>query len=363
MLSYLDINLSAIKHNFMVIKSNIDPEVKIIAVVKANAYGHGLVEVGRMAWASGSDMLAVADIEEAIQLRLNKVRAPILILGYTEPSDYHRIIEHSLQITLFNQEDIRVLSQVAADAHSPVRVHVKVDTGMRRLGIAPSQTGEFVNAIKKEPYLIFEAMYSHFADVSNESYSKDQIREMQSALFSLQQTGITDLPMVHMAASGAIMKYPEAHFDAVRPGLAIYGIEESIIDLKPALSWRTKIVHTKRVSQGAKIGYGLTFTTKRISAIAVLPVGYADGYCRSLSNRAQVLIDGKRAKVIGRVCMNQTIIDVTGLHIKPGMEVTLIGRSGGDNIRVQDLAKWADTNPHEIVARLNPNVYRKYLEN
>lgn len=363
MLNYLEINLTAIKHNLQVIKGLVDPEIRVIAVVKANAYGHGLVEVGKMVWSAGADTLAVADIEEAIQLRINKVRAPILVLGYTEPTDYHRIIEHSLQVTLFNQEDVRVLSQVAADAHTPARVHVKVDTGMHRLGILPMQAGEFVEAIKKEPYLIFEAMYSHFADTSNESFAKEQIKEMQSALFSFQQAGVMDLPMVHMAASSAIEKYPEAHFDAVRPGLAIYGLEKSIMDLKPALTWKTQIVHTKRVSERAKIGYGLTFTTKRISAISVLPVGYADGYCRSLSNKAQVLIGGKRAEVIGRICMNQTIIDVTGLHIKPGMEVTLIGRSGGDKIEVQDLAKWADTNPHEIVARLNPNLYRKYVEN
>ena len=359
MLSHLKINLRAIEHNIRAIRKRLEPETRIIAVVKANAYGHGLVEVSRVAWAAGAEMLGVSSVDEGIILRQAKIRAPILVMGYTDPSDYHRVVEHILQPTIFNRDEIIELGKVAAASHSPVRVHLKIDTGMHRLGVLPDEVVEYVETIRKEPYLMLEAIFSHFAEVGDGRYTQEQIKTLQSALFNLQRTGI-ELPLIHMANSAAIARFPESHFDMVRPGIAVYGLSEDYPDLKPALSWQTKIVQVRRAAAGQKIGYGLTYETKRISSIAVIPVGYADGYPRALSNEAEVLVDGKRVRVVGRVCMNQTIIDVTGIDARVGDEVVLIGTSGGDTIRAQDLAAWAGTNPHEIVARLSPTLHRHY---
>lgn len=359
MLTRLNINLSAIEHNIRIIRDRVEPETKIIAVVKANAYGHGLVEVARTAWAAGAEMLGVGTVDEGIALRQAKIRAPILVMGYAEPSDYHSVVEYMLQPTVFNKDEIIELGKVAAASHSPVRVHLKIDTGMHRLGINPDEIVAYVESIKKEPYLLLEAVFSHFAEVENRVYSGEQIKLLQSALFNLQRAEI-ELPLVHMANSGAIALLPESHFDMVRPGIAVYGLAANMEGLKPALSWLTKIVQVKRVAQGQKIGYGLTYTTKRIGALAVLPVGYAEGYPRALSNEAEVLIDGKRVRVVGRVCMGQTIIDITGIHAHVGDEVVLIGTSGSDTITAVDLAGWARTNPHEIVARLSPSLQRHF---
>lgn len=362
MLSWINIDINAVRHNIGEIRKRLEHEVKIIAVVKSNAYGHGLVEVARAAWSAGAEVLAVGNVDEGIQLRIAKVRAPILVLGYTQPNEYQRVIEHTLQISLFNREDITTLAKTASGGHAPVRVHLKIDTGLHRLGANPNDVVAFAKAIKQEPYLILEALYSHFADTTNVQYSREQIKAMQSALFSLQQSGFEELPPVHMVASGAIVKYPEAHFDMVRPGLAIYGLEKSIINLKPVLKWSTKIVQVKRVSEGSHVGYGLTYKTKRIASLAVLPVGYADGYPRALSNKAEVLFNGKRVKVVGTVGMNLTIIDVTGLNAKVGDQIVLIGQSVGDTISIEDLARWAGSDPREIVARIPSSTYRHFCE-
>ncbi|MBP6930432.1 alanine racemase [Patescibacteria group bacterium] len=362
MLTWINIDLGAIGNNLRRIHEHIDEETRVIAVVKANAYGHGLTEVGNKLWQEGVDMLAVSTVDEAIALRIAKIKVPILVIGYTQPSEYQRVIEHSLRITVFSKEEIETLAQVAESAHQPVRVHLKIDTGMHRLGINPAETTDYVNLINQKPYLILEAVFSHFAEADNVIYSRNQIKEIESALFQLQQIDANAMPMVHLAASKSIIKYPEAHFDAVRPGIALYGLEDTIPGLLPALRWSTKIVQVRRVNEGASVGYGLTYKTKRISSLAVIPVGYADGYPRSLSNKAQVLINGKRVGVVGRICMNQAIIDVTGLNAKVGEQVVLIGKSVGDIIRAQDLARWAGTNPHEIVARISPYIFRNFHE-
>lgn len=363
MLTWMNINLNAIKHNIDVIRGAIEPETKIIAVVKANAYGHGLVEVARAAWLGGAELLAVRDVEEAVSLRIAKIKAPILVMGYVQPSDYQRIIENNLQISLFNKEDIRELAQVANESHTPIRVHIKVDTGLNRLGVATNELADFIAAIGKEHYLVVEAVYSHFADCDNREYSNEQIKNMQSALFSAQQSGIGELPPVHMARSEAIIKYPGSIFDMVRPGLAIYGLCDAFEGLIPALSWKTKIVQIKKMPEGSYVGYDLTHKTNRITTVGVLPVGYADGYPRSLSNKSYVLFDGKRVKVIGKISMCMTMVDITGTNARLGDNVTLIGPDMGDMIDAREVADWAGTSVYEIVSRISPEIYRHYYEN
>jgi len=363
MLSWININLDAVKHNIGVIRKSLEPETKIIAVVKANAYGHGLVEVARAAWLGGAEMLAVRDVDEAVSLRIAKIKAPILVMGYVQHSDYHRLVENNLQVSLFNKEDIAELAQVANEAHTPIRIHVKVDTGLNRLGIATNELADFVSAINKEHYLTVEAIYSHFADCSNYEYSIEQIKNMQGALFSLQQTGAVELPQVHMARSEAIAKYSGSIFDMVRPGLAIYGLGDTFEGLVPVLSWKTKIIQIKKVPAGNYVGYGLTYKTDRITTVGVLPIGYADGYPRSLSNKGYALLDGKRIKVIGNISMCMAMVDVTGTGAKLGDDVTLIGSDMGDMISADEVSGWAGTTPYEIVSRISPNIYRHYYEN
>lgn len=363
MLSWININLDAVKHNIDIIRKSIEPETKIIAVVKANAYGHGLVEVARAAWLGGAEMLAVRDVEEAVSLRIAKIKAPILVMGYVQPSDYQRIIENNLRLSLFNKEDIRELAQVANEAHTPIRVHIKVDTGLNRLGIATNELADFISAIGREHYLMVEAVYSHFADCGNKEYSNEQVKNMQSALFSLQQSGIGELPPVHMARSEAIIKYPGSIFDMVRPGLAIYGLSDAFEGLVPVMNWKTKIVQVKKVPAGSFVGYNLTHKTNRITTVGVLPVGYADGYCRGLANKSFVLLDGKKVKVIGNISMCMTMVDLTGTGAKLGDNVTLIGSDMGDTISAGELAEWAGTTVYEIVSRISPNIYRHFYEN
>ena len=363
MLSWININLDAVKHNIDIIRGMLEPETKIIAVVKANAYGHGLVEVARAAWAGGAEVLAVRDVEEAVSLRIAKIKAPILVLGYVQQSDYNRIIENNLQVTLFNKEDIHELAKVADEAHTPIRVHIKVDTGLNRLGVPTNELADFVSAINKEHYLVVEAICSHFADCDNKEYSREQIKNIQGALFSLQQSGLTDLPPVHMARSEAIVKFPESIFDMVRPGLAIYGISDAFQGLVPVLSWKTKLVQVKTTPEGSYVGYNLTHKTNRITTVGVLPVGYADGYPRSLSNKGYVLIDGQRVKVIGNISMCMMMVDITGTRSRVGDNVTLIGSDMGDMISAGDLAQWSDSSVYEIVSRISPNIYRHFYEN
>lgn len=362
MLTWINIDLEALRHNIAIIRKVIEPEVKIMGVVKANAYGHGLVDIAKEMVEAGVEELAVANIDEAINLRLTKVKVPILILGYVEPVDYHRAIKHNIALTITNLEDVAALAEVTRELHLTARVHLKVDTGMHRLGISQSQIVDFVRDLQKEPYIILEALYSHFAEATDSGYSKEQLHTMQGALFALQQSGF-ELPEIHMANSRAIFQYPESHFDMVRSGIALYGLIPEIQELRPVLSWSTKLVHTKLVGAEQKVGYGLTYETKRISTIGVIPIGYADGYMRCLSNVAQVLINGKRVPVIGRICMNQTILDITGVNAKIDDEVVLIGQSGHELVTAHDLARWAGTNPHEIVSGIATNIERRICHN
>ncbi len=362
MLNWLEINLDRLSDNVKKLRQFLEEEVKIMAVVKANGYGHGLVETARTVWAAGADALAVAELEEAIELREAKIKAPILVMGYTPKEGFSEAIDFGISLTLWDHEEAQALSFKAEKLRRPGRFHFKVDTGMHRLGARPEEAADILEKILRLPGLAFEGIYSHFAEAGNIAFSQEQLKSFKSVLFGLQRKGLA-IPLSHMANSEGTLNYPEAHLDMVRPGLIIYGLINHRIDVSPVLEFKTVIGQIKRIPQGETVGYNRTFKAERPMRIAVLPVGYSDGYPRSLSNKAEVLIRGKRAKVVGLVCMNQTIIDVTGISCRVGDEVTLIGEDEDDKIEVSDLAKWAGTNVHEIVSRLPADLERKFIKN
>lgn len=362
MVNKVEVDLNAISHNLRIVKKCIDPDSKIIGVVKGNAYGHGLIDTARAIWTSGAEIMAVADLNEAVELRVAKIRAPIIVLGYVESNEFRRLLDFDIAMTISDLETAHKLSLEAKRMNKWAKIHIKVDTGMTRYGFTTQDTVENYQKIQALDHIKIEGIYSHFADASDTKFSQGQVREFQNVLFNFQQARI-QTPMVHMAATEGLFKYQEAHFDAVRCGLGLYGyygFDQGTNELQSALELKTKIALIKRVGEGQSVGYKRTFTAKRPMKIAVLPIGYADGYPRALSNIGEVLVDGRRAKVVGLICMNATMVDVTGLKCFQGDEVVLIGSQGSDKVDADELAKWAKTNPHEILSRISPTLPREY---
>jgi len=368
MLKWVEVNLGNIASNMRYIRKCVRKEVKIIAVVKADAYGHGAPEVSRVVLKNGADMLAVANVDEALELRRVGIRAPILLLNWTEPFRFREVVRNKLTQTIFDLSSARVLSGIAKKMNRVVPVHIKVDTGMGRLGLLPEDVPAFVQKTVLLPGLKVEGVLSHLSVAGDErAYTFKQFHKFVSVLGKLQKTGIK-VPFRHIANSIAVLVYPEMHLTAVRPGIIIYGIspwdlKKKCKFLKPAMSFRTKIVSVKEVPKGTSISYGRTFITKRRSLIADIPVGYSQGYDRKLSNKARVLVRGKRVPLVGRVCMDQCLVDVTGVRrVKIGDEVVLFGRQGRGEISAEELASWTDTIGYEVVTtvgRLVPRIYKK----
>lgn len=359
----IDIDLNAIVHNIGVIKRRADNETKLIGVVKANAYGHGLEETARTIWTSGADILAVNSIEEAISLRVNKIKAPIIILSYVDPIDLRRVIDFDLTLTVYDFDQVRHLAREAVKQNKWARVDIKVDTGMNRYGFTSYDFLDNYQKILATEHIKVEGIHSHFASPSDSSFSKEQIIAMQNILFSLQQNSL-EPPMVHMAATQAMTRYPEAHFDAVRVGLGLYGYygfdHPDLEALKPALALKSKIAQIRRVGQGESVGYDRTFVAEKPMRVAVIPLGYYDGYPRSLSGVGEVLIFGRRVKTVGRICMNILMADVTGIKCIPGDEVVLIGQQKDEFIGADELAKNSGTITNEILCRIPGFIPREY---
>lgn len=359
MLSWLEIDLGVIKHNIGVIRDQLDSETKIMAVVKSNAYGHGLVEIGRVAWTAGAEYLAVDDVEEAIALKLSKIKVPILMMGWVAPKDLERAIQLGIRLTIFDKDQIKLLKQETKRLRRPLKVHIKIDSGLHRLGIEPSEIFEVMEKLSESPYISVEWLSSHFGYADNPESREKQLRIIQSVLFEFQRKNIPFLP-IHMANSQALFSFKESHFEMVRPGLAIYGLGGFSKELQPALSFKTKIIQTRRLRPGEKIGYQFTYQALKPADIAVLPTGYSHGYPRCLSNKAEVLVRGRRCKIRGLICMGMLMIETTGLKARVGDEVVLIGKSRNDRIKVEELADFAQTVPHEIVARLPKELHREF---
>lgn len=362
MINKIDIDLNAISHNLRTIKKLIYPETKIIGVVKANAYGHGLIETARAIWTSGADILAVQTIDEAVDLRVNKIRSPIIVLGYVEPKEFYKALDFDITLTAHDFDLVYLLHLEAKKQNRWAKVDVKVDTGLNRLGFKAYEAAEMYQKIMALEHVKIEGIHSHFVATDDKEYSELQIKEFKNVLFNLQQQGIQP-PMVHMASSDAVFLYNESQFDAVRVGLALYGhsgVPEFDDMLQPALSLKSQIVSMRRIGKNESVSYGRDFVAKDPKKIAVVPIGYFDGYPRSLSGKVEALVCGSRVKIAGRVCMNATMFDVTGINCGINDEVILIGDQKNDKVTAEEIAKLSGSYIREILCRLPAHIPREY---
>lgn len=360
--TFAEISLEAVKHNIKEVKNLLSPSTRFMAVVKANAYGHGSIAVSRAAAEAGADHLAVANLKEALELREAGTQLPILILTESPTSVMDEIVEHRLTQTVYSYSEAKALSDEAVKRGRKVPVHIKMDTGMGRVGVQPSEVIALYNKIISLPNLIVEGIFTHFAKAEEhgDSYTKQQFEKFQSIIARLEVVKIK-----HAANSAATLFHPETHLDMVRIGLMIYGIYPAggahrSIALRPALSFKTRVVYLKRVPRETSLSYGGTYVTSGETTIATLPVGYADGYSRRLSNRSQVLIKGKRFPVVGRISMDMTLVDIGDAKIDVGDEAMLIGTQGMETISVDEIARLEDTVSYEIICGIGKRVQRIY---
>ena len=368
--TWAEIDLDAISHNGQAFKRHVGENVEIMAVVKANAYGHGTVPVAQAALQAGATSLAVHRMIEGIELRQAGIQAPILIMGYTPSSGAAQIVQWQLTPSLINIEFAKSLSAQAVTAGTQVPAHIKVDTGMNRYGLLPDEVLDFAKLIIKLPGLYMEGLFTHFAtaDWTDQTFVLGQLEDFNAVVAELQSNQIR-IPILHAANSAATMRLPEAHFNAVRIGIAMYGLDPSdewspVFEIQPALSLKSRVSRVQELPVGAGISYGRTaITEKRIQA-ALVPVGYGDGFHRILSNKGAVLIHGQRAPILGRICMDQFVVDITGIpDVKQDDEVVIIGCQGDATIRAEDIGLLAGTINYEVTTSLLPRVKRVYLRN
>ncbi len=366
--TWVEIDLNAIASNTRHIKSLVGPNVQVMASLKADAYGHGALKVARTVLHNGASMLGVATVSEAAPLREANISAPILVFGYVPPWQMREAIRLDVRVTLYSTEAAYALSRTALDLSRTVKVHVKVDTGMGRLGIRHEQLNEIVTLvrlIKALPGLELEGLYTHFAqaDAENKTHVHLQLERFQQVLHTLRELGLRP-SIVHAANSAAMLTLPAAHFDMVRPGIAIYGLQPSPTvhlpdSFRPALSFKTQVSQVKWLSAGEGISYGSIYVTTRPTHIAVLPVGYADGFRRAPTTWGSVLIHGQEAPILGRVCMDQCMVDVTNIpQTRMGDEVVLIGRQGEATLTAEQVAEHLGTINYEVVSEILARVPR-----
>ncbi len=361
------IDLAAIRHNVREIRASLPPATRLIAVVKANAYGHGAIPVSRAALGAGADWLAVAIPEEGIELRAAGIRAPILVLGLTLPEQASLFAEHDLTATVASKEGLGVFHDIGQKTNQPIRIMLKLDTGMGRIGIKPENIAAFTRQAQSLSGLTVQGLFTHFAtaDEADSTFTMIQLRNLNQALSSLHDAGI-EMPIISAANSAATDSYPAAHFNAVRPGIILYGLPPDPamplhLEIKPVMSLVTRIVFIKHVPANTPVNYGCTYRTPNPTWLATLPVGYADGYSRHLSNKAEVLVHGIRRRVVGRICMDQTVIDLgPDCDAAVGDEAILCGRQGREEISLTELANIAGTINYELACGISPRVPRIY---
>jgi len=358
------VDLGAIRRNLQLVREAAVGRA-VCGMVKANAYGHGLVPVGRALAEANVDFLAVALVEEGMRLRQAGLNLPILVVGGALDDGFVQLVAHNLTPVLFRKEHLRVLAEAAGG--NSVAFHLKIDTGMARLGISADAVPDFLEALTRHPQLRLEGVLTHFAnaDLADHEFNARQLALLEQAHDALKKGG-QQPRWVHIANSAAVLSFPEAHQALVRPGLMLYGLDpmhaRTSTALAPAMRWVTSPVQVKTVPKGARVSYGGRWVATRESRIATLPIGYADGYRRALGNKAQVLIRGLRAPIIGTVCMDLCMIDVTDIAgAAVGDEVVLMGRQGTDEISAYDLARWGDTIPYEIICGVGARVPRQYI--
>ena len=368
-IAWAKVDLDAVAHNVRAVKQFIGEATALMAVVKGNAYGHGLLPVARVALKNGATRLAVARLAEGVELRVGGVTAPIVLLGFALPQQAGDIVRQRLAATVNTLEMARALSAAVAEQEAPdLPVHVKVDTGLGRFGLLPEEVLDFCRALLVVPHLVLEGLWTHFAcaDEADTSHTHEQLTVYQQVRQRLADAGIR-FPLHHVANSGATLTLPETHLDAVRCGIVLYGLRPSAevklpFPLRPAMSIKARVARLRTLPAGCGISYNRLYVTSRSTRVALVPVGYADGYRRGLTNKGQVLIHGQRAAIIGRVCMDQFMVDVSEIPgLREGDEVVLLGRQGQDEINAEELGSWVGTNNYETVTALLPRLPRLYV--
>ena len=368
--TWLEISPINLQYNCETVKKIVGDSVRVCAVVKANGYGHGVIEVSKACLAAGADFLAVAMISEAMELREAGFSCPILILGWTPEEGYEQAIANEVRLALFNVEEAEKLNAKAKAMGKKALVHLKLDTGMSRIGFQADETGlRTAEAILNMEFITVEGIFSHFskADEADKTFARRQLATFKQFNEQLQQRTGVRIPIQHMAASAGIIDLPEGHLDMVRPGIMLYGFQPSdemqhIADIKPALCWKARVGRVQKLPAGRLIGYNGTFELQKETMVATVPVGYADGYNRLLSNRGYVICRGKKLPIIGKVCMDQFMIDVSQLpDLKVGDEVILLGEDQGVSITVTEMANMLKTIEHEVVCGIAPRVPKFYI--
>lgn len=367
---WAEINLDNLAHNIKEVRRHVRKETLVTAVVKANGYGHGAIDIARTFLDNGADRLAVAILTEGIELRDSKITEAILILGYTPRTQYKDVIENDLIQTIYNYDDAKELSNKAKELNKNATIHIKIDSGMGRIGFeVTDKSVEEILKISKLPNLHIEGIYTHFAtsDEEDKSHTREQFRKFNEIVNNLEVKGL-EIPIKHVSNSASIIDLPKYDLNMVRAGIMIYGyypsneVNKKSVELKPAMSLKAKISHIKTVPKDTGISYGQIFVTEKESKIATIPVGYADGFTRLLTEKSEVYIGGKRAKVVGRICMDQCMIDVTNIpNVGVNDEVILFGYEKEEYPSVCELAEKIGTIDHEILCMVGRRVPRVYI--
>lgn len=370
--TWAEVNLDAIAHNIKEIRKITAPGAQIMAVVKADAYGHGFLEVTKTLLENGADRLAVAVLQEGKQLRSRGVTVPILILGASGEETAEEIINFDITPSVFTYDFAKALSYEAEKKEKVTKIHIKIDTGMSRIGFLAGENNEEIVEeilkISRLPYIEIEGIFSHFAtsDEYDREYTLLQYSRFTDVCDMLEDRGLR-IPIKHICNSAGIMMYPEMHLDMVRPGVILYGmypsdeVDKGRLELIPAMTLKSTITHVKEVEAGRGVSYGKEYITDRKIKIATVPIGYADGYLRRLAKNGKMIVNGTKVPILGRICMDQCMIDVTNVHnIDKGDEVIIFGREG---VTVDDLAKWLETINYEVSCVIGKRIPRIYIKN
>ena len=363
----LEIDLNILADNYTKIKKFVAP-AKMMPILKANAYGHGLVRVAQLMQELNADYIGVAVLEEGILLREQGITIPILVLGGIWGNQIPLFLKHDLTITASSIGKLNQIDEFASQMKTKAKVHLKIDTGMERIGVHYYTAEKFLEAAVKCRNIRIDGIYSHLAnsEVRDTSYTRTQLERFQEVLRFFEKHSI-EILLRHIANSGAILQMPDANLDMVRPGILLYGVYPSnevarTIFVQPALTWKSLVVYFKIIKAGHPVGYGLTWKPRHDIRAVTVPLGYGDGYFRSMSHKAEVLIRGKRYPVVGSISMDQIVVNIENDSAFNGDEVILIGQDGSNKITVEELAEWAGTIPYEILTNINTRVPRVYLE-
>jgi len=363
--TYLEVDLEVLAANYRAIAAHVAP-ARVMPILKANAYGHGLVEVAQKLETIGAPYVGVAYLEEGIRLRQCGVRMPVLVLGGIVGSQIPRFLEYDLTLTASSVDKLRAIDEHAAALGRPATVHLKIDTGMERIGVHWYSAEALLEASLKCRHARVEGIFTHFANADglDLTHARLQLERFHEVLRFYEARSLP-APMRHAANSGAILQLPESHFDFVRPGILFYGASPSadvtpVIAVRQALRWITSVVYFKVVKPGNPVSYGSAWTPTELTRVITLPAGYGDGYMRAMSGKAEVIVHGKRYPVVGRICMDQMMVSIGWDSAHNGDQVILLGRSGAARISIEELASWAGTVPHEVLTNINTRVPRVY---